>query len=125
MFLTILAAFAINNPSIDAIVDNRLDSPEGRTLFLTERLQPYVDQAEALNQEIVQLSEEVAQKMAVLGEMLPTLNLALHVDQDFQQIDAILNCRNLSAEQQEIADRIAQICAKIDAATCNEPAERL
>lgn len=114
MIATIFAAALLANSSVDVILQNQLDSPEGRTHFLVESLSPYVARADELNREILALSEEVTRKMAELNEMLPTLDMALMVDADFQQIDAILNAQMLSAEQQKIADRIAQICSNIE-----------
>lgn len=112
----LFSALLLSNPSVEAILEHHLDSLEGRTHFLTEQLRPYVAKADQLNQEIIALSEEVTKKMALLNEMLPTLNLALKVDADFQQIDALINSAVLSIEQQEIADRIAAICERIDSA---------
>ncbi len=116
MIAILLSSLMLANGSIDVILENGLDSPEGRTYFLTERLTPYVARADELNREIIELSEEVTQKMAVLNEMLPTLNLALKIDGDLQQIDAILNSEALTVQQQEIADRIAEICRNIETA---------
>ncbi|MBX7066602.1 MAG: hypothetical protein K1X28_05175 [Parachlamydiales bacterium] len=114
MFATMFAAILLANSSVDVILENQLDSPEGRTYFLTERLTPYVARADELNREIVALSEEVTRKMGELNAMLPTLDMALKVDTDFQEIDAILNAQALTAEQEKIADRIAQICKNIE-----------
>lgn len=120
MITLFLSALLLSNPSIEAILEHHLDSPEGRTLFLTEQLRPFVERADQLNREIVALSEEVTQKMAELNDMLPTVNLALRIDTDFEQIDELIHSAVLSVEQQEIADRIATICKSIDSAVRQE-----
>jgi len=116
MIATVLSFFLLSsNPSLDIIREHRLGTPEGRRFFLTEMLNPYVARANHLNQEIIALSEEVTEKMARLNEMLPILNLALQVNTDFEEIDAILGSSDLlTAEQQEIADRIANLCIAVD-----------
>lgn len=119
MIALLLTAQLLANSSIDVILQNQLGSPEGRTYFLTERLTPYVERADELNREIMVLSEQVTQKMSELNEMLPTLDMALNVDGDFQEIEGILNSQALTAEQQKIADRIAQICKNVERLLAN------
>lgn len=113
MIATLISTLLLTSPSIDILREHHLDTPEGRTLFLTEALTPFVKRADALNQEIIALSEQVTQKMTLMNEMLPTLNMALYINADFEQIDAILNSDTLTAEQQAVADRIANLCTSI------------
>lgn len=131
MLATLISTLLLANPSIDVLLENHLDTAEGRTLFLTEKLTPYVAQADQLNQEIIALSEQVSnaeeldqevltlsnqvtEKMALMKEMLPTLQAALHVNVDFEQIDTFIQSEELTNEQQEIADRIASLCKVVD-----------
>lgn len=93
--------------------ENHLDSPEGRLEFLTEKLTPYVARADLLNQEIVALSTEVAEKMDEMNQMLPTLNMSLRINDDLLQIDAILAEGIQTDEQQEIVNRLAEICKTV------------
>jgi len=130
MLATLISTLLLVHPSIDVLLENHLDTAEGRAAFLTEKLTPYVAQAEQLNHEIVTLSEQVSngdeltqetleysvqvtEKMAVLKEMIPTLEIALQVNADFEQIEELLEIEDLSAEQQEIADRIASLCQTV------------
>lgn len=115
MFASLLTSFLLASSPFDVILENGLDTPEGRTFFLTERLSPYANHAEALNQEIITLSKEVTEKITELNEMLPTLNLALNVNNDFLQIDDILDTEELSDEQEAVIERLSQICKKVDA----------
>jgi uncharacterized coiled-coil DUF342 family protein len=131
MLATLLSIFLLSNPSIDTILENQLNTPEGRTEFLTEKLSPFVQKADQLNQEvtaltqqvaeaeqfnaeIAQIADEVTKKMGELSELLPILNLALHVDSDFQQIDTLLESKNLTFDQQQVADRIASLCKSVN-----------
>lgn len=113
--ISILSAILLASGSLDTLREHNLDSPEGRTIFLTEKLTPYVAKADQLNQEIISLSQQVTEKMALMNEILPILNMALRVNTDFEQLDAILNSEELTTEQQEVADRIAAICRAVDA----------
>jgi hypothetical protein len=115
MFASLLTSFLLASSPFDVILENGLDTPEGRTFFLTERLSPYANHAEALNQEIIALSKQVTEKITELNEMLPTLNLALNVNNDFLQIDDILDTEELSDEQEAVIERLSQICKKVDA----------
>lgn len=131
MLATFISTLLLANPSIDILLENHLDTPEGRTLFLTEKLAPYVAQADQLNQEILALSEQVSnaeeldpevialstqvtEKMALIKEMLPILQAALYVNVDFEQIDTWIQSEELTNEQQQIADRIASLCKVVD-----------
>jgi hypothetical protein len=133
MFATLISTILLVNPSVDILLEHHLETPEGRTLFLTEKLTPYVTHADELNREIIALSEQVSQadelnaetlalsaqvteKMALMKEMLPTLQSALNVSVDFEQIDAIIESEELTDEQQAIADRVAALCLVTDAA---------
>src|SRR5579872_3203270 len=127
MIATLLSTILLANPSVDILLEHHLETPEGRTIFLTEKLTPYVAHADELNREIISLSEQVStadeldpetlalsnqvtEKMALMKEMLPTLQNALNVGIDFEQIDTLIESEALTAEQQEIADRIAALC---------------
>jgi len=131
MIATLFSLFILTSPLVDTLLEHRLNTPEGRTEFLVEKLTPYVERANQLNQEIIELSrqvtdagdwsaevlntsEQVTEKMAQLKEMLPVLELALHVDADFNQIDTILESENLTDNQQKVADRIASLCKQVD-----------
>jgi hypothetical protein len=118
------------HPSIDTLYEERLETPEGRVLFLTEKLTPYIATANELNEEIQALSqkiealspendqpqilglaEQLGSKMAKLNGMLPAMDLMTSLQQDLEQIDTILyQSDELSPKQQEIADRIASLC---------------
>jgi hypothetical protein len=122
------------NTSIDTIHQHHLETTEGKISFLTDKLAPYAAAAEQINHEmldlaaqinvlssedhqpqITALTQEISQKMEKLLTMLPALNIALSVDADFQQLDAILQDTNtLSAEQQVVIDRIASLCNCIE-----------
>lgn len=129
--LCLLTAPIFPNPSIDIIHQNHLETTEGKSSFLTEKLELYAAKADQMNHEILDLAaqinalspeedqpqitaltQEVTQKMAKLLAMLPVLDMALSIDEDFQQIDAILQQEApLSPEQQQIIDRIASLCS--------------
>lgn len=115
MFASVLTSFLLASSPFDVILENGLDTPEGRTFFLTERLSPYANYAEELNQEIIALSKQVTEKITELNEMLPTLNLALNVNNDFLQIDDILDTETLTDEQEAVIDRVAKVCKKMNA----------
>ena len=53
--------------------------------------------------------------MKKLQLMLPILDLAMSVDEDFQQLDVILHqTEPLSSEQQVVVDRIASLYRSIE-----------
>lgn len=141
MFLTSLSSalfLLINpittNPSFEIIYKNHLETASGRTSFLTDKLALYAKSADQLNHEIeaiaekiktlspqddqkqiLSLSEEMAQKMDKLLTVVPVLNMALSIEDDFQQIDIILNQTSpLSPEQQQIINRIASLCNSVE-----------
>lgn len=119
--------------SVEVLRQRHLETVEGRAAFLTDELSPYVAAVNQLNdevrtlsgtidtlspqedqQQILTLTKEVSQKMGRLVAMLPVLNLALSVDEDLQQIEAILHqTEPLSPAQQEVVDRIASLCSFI------------
>jgi DNA-binding transcriptional regulator GbsR (MarR family) len=123
----------IAGPSLEIIQQHHLETPAGRTAFLAEKLAPYAAAADQLNREIqalasqiealspendqaqiIALTEEMNHKMNKLLSMLPVLNTALSVDEDFQQIDAILQQTDpLSPEQQQVIDRITCLSTSI------------
>lgn len=137
MFATILSTLLLTapiNPSLDIIREHHLETTEGRVSFLTEKLTAYVSAGEKLNEEITSLSEKaqtlncetdqeeivsltatVAEKMDLMTWMLPSLQLALEVNEDLQQVDALLSTEeSLTQPQQEIADRLALLCQYVD-----------
>ena len=123
------------HPSVEMIYEKHLETAEGRTEFLTEKVVPYTETANQLNQEILKLSEnicalspetdqaqilaltqEATEKMAKLSVMLPTLTLLSSLQEDFEQIETILQqADELTDQQQEIADRIISLCKAIKA----------
>lgn len=132
--LCLLTASVVANPSVEVIHQNHLETASGRTSFLIDKLAFYTKRADELNREIQALSEEIktlspqddqkkilslteemTQKMDKLLTMMPVLNMALSVEEDFQKIDAILNQTDpLTSEQQQVIDRIAFLCNSIE-----------
>ena len=134
----LLAATPNVEHSLEVIRAHHLETADGRISFLNDALRPFVSKADALNQEIEELSErvsqieldekstlkeeivlltqELTQKMGVMLDILPTLKTALRVDADFQQIDAILSKDDpLDAAEEAVVERIATLCASVDA----------
>jgi hypothetical protein len=129
----LLTSPIIAGPSLEIIQQHHLETPAGRTSFLADQLVPYATAADQLNREIqalalqiealspendqpqiIALTEEMNHKMSKLLSMLPVLNTALSVDEDFQQIDAILQQTDpLSPEQQKVIDRITCLCTSV------------
>ena len=129
----LLTGSILANPSFEIIHQHHLETAEGRTSFLTEKLARYAAAADQINREtqalaeeiktlspqddqkqILALTEEMTQKMGELLTMMPVLNMALSIDEDFQQIDAILlQTDPLSPEQQQVIDRIASLCSSM------------
>ena len=120
--------------SLDFIHQKHLDSPVGRTEFLTEKLTPFVERATELNREVTNLASEIqalspeldqaqiiekttemTEKMEELQKMLPTLEQAIKIHVDFKELGWILNkTDSLSAHEQEVLDRIVQIYQAVD-----------
>jgi hypothetical protein len=122
--------------SLEIIRSHHLGNKESRLEFLTGELKPVLVEASRVNQEIQGLSnrissgnaedaafraqmvvmgEELNDKMAVLGDMLPVLQAASRIDLDFQQIDAILAKEGaLNPEEQAVVLRIAALCTALD-----------
>ena len=62
-------------------------------------------------QEILDLTEKLTQKMDKLLQYLPTLELAQWIDDDLSQIESILqHIDELTTEQEEILHRVASVC---------------
>ncbi len=117
----------------DAIVEiqaKHLDSKEGRLAFLVDEMQPFTAQASALNEavqdlfrqtqdpanqsQILEIAETLEQKLAVLEPMLPILLDSSHLDEDFQQIDAVLvKSPPLEQNEEEMLLRVARISAYV------------
>ena len=129
----LLVGPAALNPSMEIIRQQRLETIEGRDAFLTDKLAPYAREAGRINCEIqtlsaeiealsfedqpqiVALTQEVTEKMDQLLAMMPALDLASSIDDDFQQIEVILNQTDpLSPEQQEAIDRVASLCKFVE-----------
>ena len=129
----LLASPMTLSPAAEVICHYHLETPSGRIAFLTEKLAPYAAAAESLNREvtvlasevqnlspetdqqkIVDLTQQLTQKMAQLEKMFPVLSMALTVDADLEQIDAILQQTTpITVEQQEALDRIVALCAAL------------
>lgn len=132
--LCLLTGPIVANSSFEIVHQNHLETASGRTSFLTDKLAPYLKTADHINHEIQVLAEEIKalspqedqqqilsltekmfQKMGNLLTMIPVLNMALFIEEDFQEINAILNQTNpLSPEQQQVIDRIASLCSSIE-----------
>jgi hypothetical protein len=48
-------------------------------------------------------------------DMLPCLETALHINEDFQQINTLLTKETLDPSEMEVLERIAALCTCIDA----------
>ncbi len=141
MFLTIMSsAFylltgsVVTQPSAAIIRQYHLETAEGRTAFLTNKLTPFAIAADQMNREIqalgseieklsptddqakiLALTEQVAEKMKKLGAMMPTLNMALSIDEDFLQIVAIAQqTEPLSPDQQLVVTRVEALCHSLE-----------
>ena len=132
--LCLLIGPIVANSSFEIIHQNHLETASGRTSFLVDKLALYTKTADQINHEIqalaeeiktlspqdeqqriLSLTEEMTQKMGKLLTMMPVLNMALSIEEDFQQIDVILNQTDpLSPEQQQVIDRIASLCSSIE-----------
>lgn len=115
---------------VEVIREHHLETEEGRNSFLTDKLKPFVTAVGGLNQEIetlantikalspekdqqkiVDLTNEMLQKMSRLTSMMIVLNYAASIEQDFQQIETItLQTDPLTTAQLEVAERIAALC---------------
>ena len=127
-------ASAVAHPLVDFIHQRHLDSSEGRTAFLTEKLAPYVARADQLNKKIQALSEEVralsaendqdkildltrtvSLEMGKFLKMLPVIEQSLSIQEDFQQIEAILQYPDaIGPEQEAVLQRIISLCHAVD-----------
>jgi phosphoglycerate-specific signal transduction histidine kinase len=131
--LYFLTSPAVVPSSIEVIRQHHLETVEGRVQFLTDQLSPYAAAAGQLNHEIEQLADtikalspekdqekivsltnEMLQKMSRLTAMMSVLNLAATIEQDFQQIDAVLHqTEPLTPAQLELIDRLASLCRSV------------
>ena len=117
--------------AVQVVRNHRLETAEGRMAFLTEELSPFVTAADALNREIqtlalqiqtieeneqvVTLTDQLTEKMELMSEMLPTLQTALLIDNDFEHLDAILSKQApLDSEEQDLLLRLATLCSYLD-----------
>jgi hypothetical protein len=124
-------------PALAIIQNHHLESVDGRIDFLNGDLRDFVSEADHLNEEIMTLSAQISDmdletvseesqdvaamgdelnvKMAAMLEMLPMLQNAMKIDEDFQQIDAILNKQEpLDDSEKEVLIRIASLCDYVD-----------
>ena|ERR1700722_19926898 len=132
--LYFLVAPASVDPSIEIILQHHLETAEGRAIFLTDKLASYAIKADRLNheievlaqtiktlspktdqQQILNLTEEMNQKMNRLVAMMSVLNLTHSLNDDFLAIDSILKQTDpLSPLQHETVDRIVSLCKSVD-----------
>lgn len=133
MLSTVLSLFLLlQSPQVEILCQNQLDTAEGRTRFLTEKLQPFTEQVEQLNNEIgdlagtienlspedteiqADLTGALTQKTDQMLRYLPILQLAMSVNDDLQKIDDILTQTDpLSADQQTVVDRLTNLCSSL------------
>lgn len=119
-------AFSLN---LEFFHEKKLDTKEGRLFFLEEKVKPLIRQLTNLNGEIealslqvrslsaesdqrqlVQLGMEIAEKMDRLGKALPLMQDLASLDQDFLDLEAVLeNPCQISSEQEKILERIEKI----------------
>ncbi len=132
--------------AVEVVRRHHLETVPGRTAFLNGELTPFVQDADQLNHEIqalavqiasqedgspenplpkaeiVAMGEDLNQKMGLMIEMLPNLQAALLIDQDFQQIDAVLTKQGpLEPSERDLLLRVSSLCVYLD--TRNHPAE--
>lgn len=135
----LLTAPQVANPTTDVLRQHHLETAEGRMQFLNQELIPFMAEADTLNQEIIGLSQNISQlasqpeiteekqaeiyalteklnqKMSQMEKILPALGIALQVDSDLQQVEALLNKKEpLTSEEQAIIDRLKQLCGYIE-----------
>ena len=124
-------------PALAIIQNHQLDNAEGRIEFLNGDLRDFVSDADRLNEEITALSAQITDmdienmseesqnvvemgdelniKMAAMLEMLPMLQNAMKIDEDFERIDPILNKQEpLDDTEKEILIRVAALCDYVD-----------
>lgn len=141
MFLNVLSsAFYLltspvtTQPSTSIIRQHHLETAEGRTAFLINKLTPFATAADQLNREIqtlgreieilsptddqakiLALTEQVVEKMKKLSAMMPTLNMALSIDEDFLQMEVIAQQTDpLLPDQQQVLERVNTLCNSLD-----------
>src|SRR5690348_4600205 len=108
---------------VEVIREHQLETEEGRNSFLTDKFKPFVTAVGGLNQEIetlantikalspekdqqkiVDLTNEMLQKMSRLTSMMIVLNYAASIEQDFQQMETIARQTDpLTSAQLEVA----------------------
>ncbi len=117
--------------ALQIVRSHHLETADGRIAFLGGDLTAFVQEADALNREIQALAleasskgqeevlamgEDLNQKMAQMIEMLPSLQTALLIEQDFEEIDGILAKNSpLEEVEKELLLRIASLCTYLDA----------
>lgn len=122
------------HPAVDFLERENLDTPEGRSVFLQEKLSPYAMRAIELQQkssalsaeanvlspehdqaQILEIAQKVVQETSELVAMLPILEQSLRIEEDFQQIDEILqNPDSLTPSQEEVLQRLERICQALN-----------
>ncbi|HSX26487.1 MAG TPA: hypothetical protein VLE89_05720 [Chlamydiales bacterium] len=118
--------------AVQVVRSHHLESADGRLAFLTEELSPFVLAADELNREIqtlalqiqtmeekeqvIALTDQLTEKMGLMTEMLPTLQTALLIENDLEQLDTILSKDDpLDADEQDLLLRLATLCSYLDA----------
>ncbi len=118
-------------PAVAILQNRHLETVEGRIEFLNGDLRDFVSDADRLNEEILALSTQIRDgemaeepvamagelntKMAALLEMLPMLQNAMKVDEDFARIEEILNkSEPLDDAEKEVLIRVASLCDYVD-----------
>ena len=115
--------------AIENILSLGLNSSVGRVSFLQGEMVSFTTRAGELNQEIQDLFKQIAglsdinlalemlnklqQKTAVLEAMAPILDDAKHLDEDFLQLDAILQNESPDENELKILCRVARISSYV------------
>lgn len=110
---------------------NNLNSPDGRTSYLVEKVQPYLTRAAAINQEVQDifaqlntpllietaqtLSAKLEEKIETLGQMTPVIDGLTQFVDDLNRIDSLLDASPpLNDADQATLLRIADMCSKLN-----------
>lgn len=132
--VSLCTSFLLASPSMDTIYRYQLDTSSGKKTFLINKLRPYVEEVAQMNNQVLELSHQIqnlsaqedkeqilaltkqsGEKMAQIIEKMPVLNGALTIEEDFEELEAILMQKEpLSAEQEGVVERIASLCTLID-----------
>ncbi|MDE3056293.1 MAG: hypothetical protein KGI80_06385 [Verrucomicrobiota bacterium] len=116
----------------DHIRLHSLDSPDGRTEFLLNKLQPLTARATALNNEvqgifqqlstpqplavIQDLANKLQEKIALLKQIGSILDDVREIDEDLKQVDFLLiKPLPLIESEEAVLFRLERICLNVDA----------